>query len=97
MEFRQALHPNGKIINPKSMKTWKGVVMALGVISTIILLSFTFRKEDKPKHRTTFRVKHRAETAATPNAPTPKVTTSASIHAETTSKPRTRKTEWTIP
>jgi hypothetical protein len=37
------------------MKTWKGVMIALVAVTTMILLSFTFRKEAKQKHRTTFR------------------------------------------
>ena len=37
------------------MKTWKAVVIALFAICTLILLSFTFRRESKPKHRTTYR------------------------------------------
>ncbi len=37
------------------MKTWKAVVIALFAISTMILLSFTFRRESKPKHRSTYR------------------------------------------
>jgi hypothetical protein len=37
------------------MKTWKGAVIAIVAATTMILLSFTFRKETKPKHHTTFR------------------------------------------
>ena len=37
------------------MKTWKLLAMALLVISAVLLLSFSFRKEVKPRHRTTYR------------------------------------------
>ncbi len=37
------------------MKTWKVVLLALFAISSVMLLSFSFRKEAKPKHRSTYR------------------------------------------
>ncbi len=36
------------------MKTWKTVMIAFIAVSTLILLSFNFRKESKPKHRSTY-------------------------------------------
>ena len=55
MEFRTGLHPGTKKTNTTSMKTWKAIAMAIFAVSTLILLSFTFRKESKPKHRSTYR------------------------------------------
>lgn len=37
------------------MKNWKAILIALIAVSTVMLLSFTFRKESKPRHRTTYR------------------------------------------
>lgn len=37
------------------MKPWKAVMIALFALSTTIFLSFSFKKESKPKHRTTHR------------------------------------------
>lgn len=37
------------------MKTWKVVLLALLAVSSLMLLSFSFRKEAKPKHRSTYR------------------------------------------
>jgi len=37
------------------MKTWKVVLLALLAVSSVMLLSFSFRKEAKHKHRSTYR------------------------------------------
>src|SRR6267378_8167227 len=37
------------------MKTWKVVLLALLAVSSVMLLSFSFRKEARPKHRSTYR------------------------------------------
>jgi len=37
------------------MKTWKVVLLALLAVSSVMLLSFSFRKEAKYKHRSTYR------------------------------------------
>ncbi len=37
------------------MKTWKIVAMAVLAVSCVLMLSFSFRKEAKPRHRTTYR------------------------------------------
>lgn len=54
MEYAPLHHPVGKQ-NHSVMKTWKVVVPALLAISSVLLLSFSSRKETRHRHPTTYR------------------------------------------